>query len=167
MDGSNLPRADGDNLGVPLLQAMTTDKVTSQTVNLIVKFCQHHSESPICEMGFYGYKLNHDANVAFLCMFCALLAYFAIVGRHSAPRAIDFTITMCLGLVCEGLGYTGRVLSTKNQFASAPFFMQICTLTIGPTFMAASLYILMRRMVFCFGEPIPMLAAQRWTRFVS
>lgn len=154
-----------DGLRLPVLQA--SGEVSSETMNLVVKLCILQPEHPVCEQGLYGYKISYAANLFYLILFTLLFMCYAIVGRRVSRDAADFTITMCLGLVCEIIGYAARLKSTQNQFDNVPFFMQVCTLTIGPAFMAAALYILMRRMVYCFGDNMSLLSAKNWTRIVS
>ena len=47
------------------------------------------------------------------------------------------------------------------------FLVQICTLTIGPAFLAAGVYLCLRRIVYVFGPENSRLRPEFYTRIVS
>lgn len=144
----------------------SNSKINSQTMDLLATYCVTHPEYPLCETGFYGYKLNFHANAAFTILFTMCAAYY-IIGYAITRRGFDFTLAMLLGVMCEIIGYGGRLGGVRNQFDDDFFFMQICCLTIGPAFMAAGLYLCMRRIVFCFGQENSRIPPRYYTRVVS
>ncbi|KAH9895463.1 RTA1-domain-containing protein [Xylariomycetidae sp. FL2044] len=116
------------------------------------------------ENSFYMYRIEIVPNAVFLGMFgFSLLAFLAvyIVTRRGAT----FTIAMVLGLLCEMLGYGGRILSWKNQWSEPGFLMQICCLTIAPAFLAAGIYLCIRKIVFAFGPENSRIPPEYYTRF--
>lgn len=115
---------------------------------------------------YYPYRLSLAANAAFLALFAVLLiAYLATYAV--TRRGLGFTVAMALGLICEVLGYAGRVMSWKNQWLEDGFLMQICCLTIGPAFMAAGVYLCLRRIVYTFGPENSRIRPEYYTRIVS
>lgn len=118
---------------------------------------------------FYMYKIDIAANGSFLAIFgLSLLGYLGAflqtrrTGRAGPGRSTAvFTAVMCLGAVCEMIGYAARVKSWHNRSAETPFLIQIIALTIGPAFTAAGIYICLRRIVEALGAAIS-LVRPRW-----
>ncbi|KIL91998.1 hypothetical protein FAVG1_04403 [Fusarium avenaceum] len=112
---------------------------------------------------FYEYKIDLAPNVAFLAIFSvSLLGFFGV--WIAARRGTAFNVAMILGLICEILGYVGRILSWQNPTYENGFLMQICCLTIGPAFMAAGLYLCLRRIVSAFGPENSRISPEYYTR---
>ncbi|KAH8882646.1 RTA1-domain-containing protein [Thozetella sp. PMI_491] len=119
----------------------------------------------MCEnvRSFYEYRLSLPANALFLALF--ILSFLGFVGAYGATRrGLAFTIALLLGVLCEILGYAGRVMSWKNQWQENGFLIQICCLTIGPAFMAAGIYLCLRRIVAAFGPENSRIAPEWYTR---
>lgn len=134
-------------------------------------FCKLHPDHQFCQTGLYGHFLDRSADLAFLTLFSVVLvghtvAWITMVRRRSHVTN-GFFFAMCLGLVCEIMGYAARLWSASDQFAFSPFFMQVCCLTMGPAFMAAALYLCMRRIVLCFPQVKSFIPARCYTRIVS
>ncbi|KAF3765132.1 RTA1-domain-containing protein [Cryphonectria parasitica EP155] len=112
---------------------MDPSRSDSENMNFLSRICAVAPQAhPNCQTGFYGYKLSHNANGAFMVLFSIVaVAYICI---------------------------------TTDQFEDDAFFMQICCLTIGPAFMAAAIYLCMRRIVFCFGEENSRISSRWFTR---
>ncbi|UNI24012.1 hypothetical protein JDV02_009792 [Purpureocillium takamizusanense] len=132
------------------------------------QYCYKHPDYDVlCDHvgGFYSYRVDIAANAAFLGLFAAsLLGYAAVAFVLRRGRGLAFGVAMMLGLVCEVLGYAGRVLSWRNRWDENGFLMQICCLTIGPAFMAAGLYLCLRRIVTAFGPENSRIPPEYYTR---
>ena len=129
--------------------------------------CSNNPNLPICSNvpSYYYYRMDIAANSIFLAIFSlSLIAYLATY--IATRRGLGFTIAMTLGLIAEILGYTGRILSWQNQWSETPFLIQICCLTFGPAFMAAGVYLCLRRIVFVFGPDNSRIPPQWYTRVV-
>ncbi|KAM0202358.1 hypothetical protein ACHAPI_001546 [Fusarium lateritium] len=113
--------------------------------------------------GFYEYVIDLAPNVAFLAIFSVSLLGFLGVWI-ATRRGTAFNVAMILGLICEILGYVGRILSWQTPSYENAFLMQICCLTIGPAFMAAGLYLCLRRIVSAFGPGNSRLSPEYYTR---
>lgn len=134
----------------------------------ITKYCYEHPDAPECEDidGYYQYDLSIDANSTFLAFFAlSLLGYLIIFAVKRT--GLGFTIAMSLGMICEILGYSGRILSAENRFNENGFLIQICCLTVGPAFMAAGIYLCLRRIVYTFGTGASRISPEAYTRIVS
>lgn len=132
------------------------------------QWCFENPKSSICDdvPAYYQYRVDLAPNAAFLAVFAASLLGFlvtwAITGRGTA-----FNVALILGLICEVLGYAGRIMSWQNPWSEVGFLMQICCLTIGPAFMAAGVYLCLRRIVSAFGPENSRLPPAYYTRIVS
>ncbi|KAL3954675.1 hypothetical protein ACCO45_010238 [Purpureocillium lilacinum] len=131
------------------------------------RYCFEHPDYDVlCDHvgSFYSYRIDIAANAAFLGLFAASLLGYAAVIVARRGRGLAFGLAMILGLVCEVLGYAGRVMSWRNRWDENGFLMQICCLTIGPAFMAAGLYLCLRRIVTAFGPENSRIPPEYYTR---
>ncbi len=129
--------------------------------------CLNDPSLPICDSvpSFYGYRISIAANAAFLALFSlSLLAYIATYA--ATRRGLAFLVALSLGLLCEIIGYAGRIMSWQNQWTETGFLMQICCLTIGPAYMAAGIYLCLRRIVYAFGPENSRIPPEYYTRIV-
>lgn len=133
----------------------------------IQKFCLNDPKNPLCDdvPNFYEYRLELAPNAAFLGIFGASLVAFLVILALTR-RGVAFNVALILGLICEILGYAGRVMSWNNPFDENGFMIQICCLTIGPAFMAAGCYLCLRRIVSAFGPENSRLPPEYYTRIV-
>ncbi|KAI1771697.1 RTA1-domain-containing protein [Hypoxylon cercidicola] len=124
-----------------------------------------YCNNDICafERSFYPYRIDLAPNAAFAALFGLSLLGFVGVYAYTRRGAM-FLLAMALGLVSEILGYAGRIMSWQNQWTENGFLMQICCLTIGPAFLAAGIYLCIRRIVFAFGPENSRIPPKFYTR---
>ncbi|KAG5753627.1 hypothetical protein H9Q69_005841 [Fusarium xylarioides] len=129
-------------------------------------FCLENPEAGACvnDTGYYLYRIDLVPNAAFLAIFTASLIGFVVTWVFTR-RGIAFNVAMILGLLCEIIGYSRRIASWYNRFDMNAFLTQICCLTMGPAFMAASIYLCLRRIVSAFGPENSRLPPEYYTRF--
>ncbi|KAH7321079.1 RTA1 like protein family [Stachybotrys elegans] len=128
-------------------------------------FCLDDPDYPGCENveNRYEYRINLAANIAFLAIFgTSLLGYLGVYAW--ARIGTGFTVALSLGVLCEILGYAGRTMSYYNQWEDIGFYIQICCLTFGPAFMAAGIYLCLRRIVVAFGRENSRIPPEYYTR---
>lgn len=114
----------------------------------------------------YEYRIDLAPNAAFLAIFSlSLLGFLVVYGL--TRRNLGFTVSLCLGVVCEIIGYIGRIMSWQDQWSDDGFLMQICCLTIGPAFMAAGIYFCLRSIVYAFGAGNSRVTPELYPRIVS
>ncbi|KAK3363455.1 RTA1 like protein-domain-containing protein [Lasiosphaeria hispida] len=129
-------------------------------------FCYNDPTNPLCETvsGFYNYDISLPANALFVGIFG--LSLLGFIGTYGATRrGLGFTLAMVAGVILEVLGYVGRLMSQKNRWDENGFLMQICCLTIAPAFLAAGIYLCLRRIVYAFGPENSRIAPETYTRF--
>jgi hypothetical protein len=146
---------------------ITSYCLNNPNTNVCEILCSNNPNLPICSAipSYYYYRLDIVANSFFLAVFSlSLIGY--LVTYAATRRGLGFTMAMTLGLIAEILGYTARIMSWQNQWSETPFFMQICCLAFGPAFMAAGVYLCLRRVVFTFGPENSRIPPQWYTRTV-
>ncbi|KAH6973533.1 RTA1 like protein-domain-containing protein [Ilyonectria sp. MPI-CAGE-AT-0026] len=128
-------------------------------------YCFHHPKESRCDDvdSYYQYRVDMAPNAAFLAVFGASMVGY-IITWIITRRGTAFNIALLLGLTCEILGYAGRVMSANNPWDENGFLIQICCLTIGPAFMAAGIYLCLRRIVSAFGPENSRLPPEYYTR---
>ena len=112
------------------------------------------------------YRVSLAANATFAALFAISLIGF-LTTYALTRRGIAFTVAFSAGVILEVLGYAGRVMSWKNQWDENGFLMQICCLTIAPAFLAAGIYLCLRRIVYVFGPENSRISPEMYTRIVS
>lgn len=122
------------------------------------------STCPI-DSSYYFYRVSLAANTIFLTLFTLSLIGFVSVYALTR-RGFAFTLAMFIGVAMEVVGYIGRILSWKDQWAESGFLIQIVCLTIAPAFMAAAIYLCIRRIVYAFGPENSRIKPESYTRIV-
>jgi len=67
-------------------------------------------------------------------------------------RSVGFLMGMLGVLLCEIIGYVGRIMMHSNPFMDTNFIMYLVCLCIGPTFLSASIYLCLSCIVIIFSE---------------
>lgn len=129
-------------------------------------FCAANKDDPICANvpSHYETVPSTVANAIFAALFSLSFIGFIAVYFGTRRRGTFFVVTMCLGNICEILGYVARVLSSKNPWEELGFLMQIVCLTIGPAFLAAGVYTCLAKVVLIYGEENSRVKAAWYTR---
>jgi hypothetical protein len=117
------------------------------------------------ESSYYYYRIDLGANVAFAALFGLSVLGF-LIAFITTRRALAFSVAMLSGTILEVIGYAGRLISWKNQWSENGFLIQIVCLTIAPAFMAAGLYLCLRRIVYTFGPENSRIKPETYTRLV-
>ncbi|KAL2833156.1 RTA1 like protein-domain-containing protein [Aspergillus pseudoustus] len=121
--------------------------------------------SPDCpvEGTIYGYSPDLAVNVAFCAIFsaCCLIQFIQALKW----RLWSFGIAMILGCFSEAVGYIGRILLHNNPYSSTGFEIQICTLTMGPAFWSAAIYLTLKHEVEVLGRGFSPLQAN-WYPYI-
>ncbi|ERS98135.1 uncharacterized protein SPSK_06497 [Sporothrix schenckii 1099-18] len=94
----------------------------------------------------YNYNPSKAAAFLFLILFgIATIAHVFLMVRHRTWYFVPFVI----GLIFEAVGYVGRALSAGEtpNWTTGPYILQSLTLLLGPTLLAASIYMTLGRLV--------------------
>ena len=117
-----------------------------------------------CDVKQWGY-IHYQPSVAGNALFAGLFAI--LVGGQfflwRKYRTGGTAVFMLLGLLTEILGYIARVLLHGNPFERNYFLWYLITLTIGPVFFAAAIYLTLGRIVVVHGEACSRLRPATYT----
>jgi hypothetical protein len=122
------------------------------------KTCREVSPDCPVELTTYGYYPTLGANAFFLAWFALL--FFASVGIGLWSRTWTYTLALGGGTLLEALGYLGRVMMHNNPWMKAAFEMQICCIILGPSFLAAAIYLTLKHFVLYCGPQYSPLKAR-------
>ncbi|EEP78731.1 conserved hypothetical protein [Uncinocarpus reesii 1704] len=126
-------------------------------------FSQCTAVGPLCpvEATTYGYYPHLAANILFAVVYglCAL----AQVALGLRFRTWTFMVALALGAFLEMAGYIGRILMHDNPWASGPFKLQIVTIILGPTLVAAAIYLTLKHLVLYLGPQHSRIPARLYT----
>ncbi|KAK7053344.1 envelope glycoprotein [Paramarasmius palmivorus] len=84
----------------------------------------------------------------------AALIFTAILGLSSAAHTWQivrtktwYFIPMLIGVLMEAIGYVGRIMSHYDNMALGPYIMQTLLILIAPALIAASIYMILGRLI--------------------
>lgn len=121
--------------------------------------------SPECpvENTIYGYAPNLGANgfYAFVFGVCAIAQLYFIYRYWRLWKG--YSILVFVGAVGECCGYAGRILLGQNPWNGAAMPIQLVLLMVAPSFLAAALYMTLRKLVHYFGPENTRLPERLWT----
>ncbi|KAI0122205.1 RTA1-domain-containing protein [Daldinia grandis] len=114
------------------------------------------------QWAFYRYQPSATAAAIFSVLFGITLV------THVAQMCITRTwylLALVIGCTCECIGYIGRILNSQEDpgcWSLGPYIIQSCLILIGPTFMAASIYMILGRIVELTDGDSYILIRRRW-----
>ncbi|KAK1593856.1 RTA1 like protein [Colletotrichum navitas] len=115
------------------------------------------------QWGFVHYRPTIAGNALFLAVMAVIAIYQVYLGIRLKTKS--FMIAICLGLLTEIVGYIARVLLNGNPFSRDYFLWYLITLTIGPVFIAAAIYLTLGRIVVVHGAFISRIKPRTYTTF--
>lgn len=123
--------------------------IKSNTMSSPYKDCTEVSLQCPVEATTYGYVPNLASN-------SILAAIFAICTLGQASLAVRFRtwgfgFAATVGCLLECLGYVGRIVLNNNVWNHGAFALQLLTLVVAPSFLAAAIYLTLKHMVQHFG----------------
>ncbi|RCI16876.1 hypothetical protein L249_2041 [Ophiocordyceps polyrhachis-furcata BCC 54312] len=157
------PQIPGQDVPTGTFPQQAVPMFTSQLE--LTNFCNDNPEVIPCSQlpGLYQYKIDVAPNVIFLFIFCvSLLWYGAVLFR--TKRGLSFSLAMMAGLICEIMSYSGRLANAHNQWNLVAFVMEEIFIGLGPTFMAAGLYLCLGNIVAIFGADNSRIPQAYYTR---
>lgn len=113
--------------------------------------------TPQCpvEASTYGYYPNFAVNTFFVTLFGLCLLSAVVLGVWT--RTWTYTITLCIGTLLETAGYAGRIIMNSNPWSSSGFRLQIVALILGPSLVAAAIYLTLKHFIqYCGPQYSPL-----------
>lgn len=123
-----------------------------------MKICTEVSARCPVSATTYGYTPDLAGNVFFTAYFGVLFITGLVLGIRA--RTWTYTLALGVGTLLETLGYVGRVMMNGNPWSPGGFKMQICCIILGPSFLAAAIYLTLKHLVLCFGPEHSWLRAR-------
>ncbi|KAF1361124.1 RTA1-domain-containing protein [Lizonia empirigonia] len=107
----------------------------------------------------YRYHPSRTAAIIFVVAFAltTVLHTFQVCKRRTW-----YFIPLVVGGIFEVVGYVGRLLSTNDLWALGPFIMQSLLLLIAPALFAASIYIVLGRIILLVDGEQYSLIRRKW-----
>ncbi|KAF2999887.1 hypothetical protein E8E13_008297 [Curvularia kusanoi] len=107
----------------------------------------------------YRYHPSKAAALVFVVAFAltTILHVYQVCKRRTW-----YFIPLIVGGIFEIIGYVGRVLSTNDLWALGPYIMQSLLLLIAPALFAASIYIVLGRIILLVDGEQYSLIRQKW-----
>lgn len=119
--------------------------------------CLEVSEKCPVNATLYGYRPDMGAN-AFLCALFGL-CFIASLVIGIITKTWTYTIALGIGTFLECAGYIGRIMMNSNPWAPGAFKLQICALVLGPSFVAAAIYLTLKHFVLYCGPQYSLIKA--------
>lgn len=106
----------------------------------------------------YGYTPVMGVN-AFLCaVFGVCFISTIVIGVMT--KTWTYTLALGIGTFLEMAGYVGRIIMNGNPWSESGFKLQICCLVLGPSFVAAAIYLTLKHFVLYLGPEHSLLKAR-------
>ncbi|KAJ8114770.1 hypothetical protein OPT61_g3419 [Boeremia exigua] len=107
----------------------------------------------------YRYQPSLAAAAIFTVLFGTTTGFHTF---QSLQKRSWFMTPFIIGGLFETIGYIGRVLSSKHQLALSPYIMQTLLLLLGPALYAASIYMILGRLILLTGGERYSLVRRTW-----
>lgn len=106
---------------------------------------------------------RYDISVPAAAIFVALFGISSIwhIWQTWKKRSW-FLIAFIIGGLFETIGYGGRIQSSFDQFSLSPFIMQTLLLLLGPALYAASIYMILGRIIVLTGAERYAIVRPSW-----
>ncbi|KAL5118721.1 hypothetical protein ACEQ8H_003398 [Pleosporales sp. CAS-2024a] len=106
----------------------------------------------------YGYRPDLAAN-SFLCALFGV-CFIASLLIGTMTKTWTYTIALGIGTFLECAGYIGRLMMNNNPWSDSGFKLQICALVLGPSFVAAAIYLTLKHFVLYCGPQHSLIKAR-------
>lgn len=146
-----------------IAMATSVNSTTGLPSDYIPGFVCHLGTCNIAKWGFVHYQPSMVGNVLFLIIIDLLGAAHLILNPYHHTGL--FGVSMLMGLSCESSGYVARIMLHYDPFNRAYFLWYLISLTIGPVFIAAAIYLCLGRIVVVYGEEISRIKPRGYTLF--
>lgn len=97
----------------------------------------------------YGYYPILSVNAFFLALFGLCCLASLVIGIWT--KTWTYTIALAGGTLLETAGYAGRIIMNGNPWSDSGFRLQIVCLILGPSLIAAAIYLTLKHFVLYCG----------------
>ncbi|GCB19014.1 protein RTA1 [Aspergillus awamori] len=108
---------------------------------------------------FYPYTPSATAGYAFMAIFgITTLVHFVMMFPYRAA----YFIPLVIGGICETFGYYGRAWSHQGRTLIGPWALQEMLILCAPPFIAATIYMILGRMIVAFAAEHHSVIRPKW-----
>ncbi|KAK4097697.1 RTA1-domain-containing protein [Parathielavia hyrcaniae] len=118
-------------------------------------------DQAFADFKFYHYDPSLAANVVFVILFAIVaIGHVWLLVRKKVWYFIPFVI----GCIFEAVGYVGRAISATEtpEWTLNPFIIQTLLILLGPALLAASIYMILARLIRLLGAEKYALIRPNW-----
>ncbi|XEV05659.1 hypothetical protein FSHL1_010946 [Fusarium sambucinum] len=111
---------------------------------------------------FYRFVPSKEANIVFVVLFAITTLLHVLQLWRTRTW---YLIPLVVGGVCEVIGYIGRVLNTNEEpgcWTMGPYIMQSVLILIAPALFAASIYMILGRIILLTDGEHHSLIPRKW-----
>ncbi|KOS43940.1 hypothetical protein ACN38_g5113 [Penicillium nordicum] len=111
---------------------------------------------------FYRYEPSMAATVIFIILFIATTALHAF---QMIKVKTWYLTAFCIGGLCQIVGYIGRAINAAEDpgcWTLGPYVIQTLLLLIAPALMAASIYMILGRIILLTDGEVHAIIKRRW-----
>ncbi|KAK6464048.1 putative transporter or flippase transmembrane protein [Scheffersomyces coipomensis] len=127
--------------------SQATEAIYDSTINLLE--LQWNEDS-------YGiWRLVWAPNIIYFIIFASTFLYTA--GMIYKSRFHWYNVSWTLGLLCETIGFIGRLMSLNDMTNNNYFLVQLICLTIAPALLMGGIYFLFAQLVVIHGRQYSLL----------
>ncbi|KAH6843402.1 RTA1 like protein-domain-containing protein [Chaetomium sp. MPI-CAGE-AT-0009] len=121
------------------------------------------ADEPAFEGGFvlYHYDPSLAANIVFIVLFAAVsIGHAVFLFRRRTWSFIPFLI----GCIFEAIGYVGRAIAAQENpdYSLSAYILQNLLILLGPALLAASIYMILGRLIRLLGAEEYALIRTKW-----
>ncbi|KAF1840184.1 RTA1-domain-containing protein [Cucurbitaria berberidis CBS 394.84] len=139
------------------LQFIVVEAATDRPKGDFRKCLEISSKCPV-EATLYGYYPKLGANAFFTALFG--ICFIATIAIGIRTKTWTYTLALGIGTFLEAAGYIGRVIMNGNPWSESGFKLQICCLVLGPSFVAAAIYLTLKHFVLYCGPQHSLIRAR-------
>ncbi|KAH6618357.1 RTA1 like protein-domain-containing protein [Chaetomium sp. MPI-SDFR-AT-0129] len=116
---------------------------------------------PFAKFKLFQYDPNLAANVVFTVLFAVLSIWHTVVLIR---KRTWYFIPFVIGALFETIGYIGRILAANEapDFTLGPYIMQSLLILLAPALFAASIYMILARLIRLLGAEQYALIRTNW-----
>ncbi|KAK4119484.1 RTA1-domain-containing protein [Parathielavia appendiculata] len=119
------------------------------------------NEKAFADFKFYHYDPSLAANIVFIVLFAIVAIGHVWLLVH---KRVWYFIPFVIGCIFEAVGYVGRAISATEtpKWTLKPYIIQTLLILLGPALLAASIYMILARLIRLLGAEKYALIRPNW-----
>lgn len=114
--------------------------------------------------GFLSSPPSLEGSAVMLAASAVLVPVQVVLGvRYRTPL---YAVTFVLGLLCEVMGYVGRIMLRTDQASRQYFAVSLVGLIMGPTFISGAIYLVLPHVLVLYGRELSLVSRPLYLGFL-